>query len=72
MHQHTGHLVLCDHLCHLFIIFQSPDVVDQICAFQDPGRSHRTLVGIQGNGHIKPLLYGPDHRHNSIDLFLCR
>ena len=53
MHQTAGHSGASDESGHLRVVFQAPDIVDQIGACLDGCGCHLCLVGIDGHGDIE-------------------
>ena len=70
MHQTARDTVRCNQLRHLVVIFETPDVVDQIRARLERRLRDRTLVGVHRNRHVKARLDRLDHRHDAVDLLL--
>ena len=54
------------------IIFQSPDIIDQVCPGRDSRRRHPGFVGIQGHRHIESSLHSLDYRNHPLDFLMLR
>ena len=69
VHQAAGDPCPGDQARHLRIIFQSPDIIDQVGACLNRGFGHFRLISIHGHRYIKAGFYRPDHRRHPINLF---
>ena len=72
VHQAACHVVTRDHIRHLRIVFQSPDIVDQIRASLDRSLRYRALISIDRYRNVKLFLDCTDHRNHTSDLLLIR
>ena len=70
MHEHTGYPCLSYDRGHFRVVFQPPDVIDQIRPCRKPGFCHAGFIGIKGNRHVKAALYGLYDRYYPPDFFL--
>ena len=72
VHQTAGPAALCNDFRHVSVVFQSPDIVDEIRSRADPRLCHTAFVGVQGNGNVKICLHRLDHGYDSGNLLLVR
>ena len=71
VHQAAGCVVFCNDRCHLRIIFQSPDIVDQISTSLKRNFRNGCFEGVYGNRNIKVAVECFNNRKYTGSFFFC-
>ena len=70
MHQAAGNLILGDQIRYLSVIFQAPDVVDQVGPRFQGSFHYLTLIAVDGHRDVKITFHHLNHRQHPVDFLL--